>query len=223
MLLAIDTSQARPCAAIGAGGRLVACAEAPAWSVDVVGLVRTALRRAGVDSGALPASLAAVAVATGPGRFASLRSGIAVAKALALARGWPLVGVPTVPLLRHAACVPGAAVAIPAGRGRYYVAMSPDADPAAGSVDLAELAGRCRPGEAVVGQFDVATERALFEAGLLPVTVTSTGALAAVAWAAWQRLAGAPSFATPGASPRYATPAVTPSTPRSAPESPGHA
>lgn len=71
-----------------------------------------------------PEALRAVAVALGPGSFTGLRVGLAIAKGLALARGIPLVGIPTLDILaaaqgrsRH----PLLAV-IQAGRGRLCAA-----------------------------------------------------------------------------------------------------
>jgi tRNA threonylcarbamoyladenosine biosynthesis protein TsaB len=68
--------------------------------------------------------LSGVAVARGPGSFTGLRVGMAVAKGLALARGLPLIGVPTLDVIaaaqnrsRHPLCA-----VLQAGRGRICVA-----------------------------------------------------------------------------------------------------
>jgi len=73
--------------------------------------------------------LAGLAVALGPGSFTGLRIGLAVAKGLALARGLPLVGVPTLdivacscaPLSPHNGVLFLRAI-LEAGRGRFCVA-----------------------------------------------------------------------------------------------------
>jgi tRNA threonylcarbamoyladenosine biosynthesis protein TsaB len=73
--------------------------------------------------------LAGLAVALGPGSFTGLRIGLAVAKGLALARGLPLVGVPTLDIVAyscaslspHQRVLPLRAM-LQAGRGRFCVA-----------------------------------------------------------------------------------------------------
>ncbi len=71
-----------------------------------------------------PDALRAVAVALGPGSFTGLRVGMAVAKGLALARGIPLIGIPTLDILAAAqgrSRYPLVAV-LQAGRGRLCAA-----------------------------------------------------------------------------------------------------
>jgi tRNA threonylcarbamoyladenosine biosynthesis protein TsaB len=69
--------------------------------------------------------LSGIAVTRGPGSFTGLRVGMAVAKGLALARGLPLVGVPTLDVVaaaqgrdRRPLCA-----VLQAGRGRICVAI----------------------------------------------------------------------------------------------------
>jgi tRNA threonylcarbamoyladenosine biosynthesis protein TsaB len=71
-----------------------------------------------------PDHLSCVAVTRGPGSFTGLRVGLAVAKGLALARGLPLIGVPTLDVVATAqgkSRYPLCAV-LQAGRGRICVA-----------------------------------------------------------------------------------------------------
>lgn len=68
-------------------------------------------------------ALSGIVVATGPGSFTGIRIGLAVAKGLALARGIPLIGVPTLDFLaaaQPAYDLPLAAV-LRAGRDRLAV------------------------------------------------------------------------------------------------------
>ncbi|HNY85602.1 MAG TPA: tRNA (adenosine(37)-N6)-threonylcarbamoyltransferase complex dimerization subunit type 1 TsaB [Candidatus Hydrogenedentes bacterium] len=55
------------------------------------------------DSGVALEALSLLAVTTGPGSFTGLRIGVSAMQGLALARGLPLVGVPTLDALVHAA------------------------------------------------------------------------------------------------------------------------
>jgi len=66
-----------------------------------------------------PTGITAVAVATGPGTFTGLRVGMSLAKGIVMARGVPIVGIPTLAIT--AAAVPdveGLVAVLPAGRGR---------------------------------------------------------------------------------------------------------
>ncbi len=72
-------------------------------------------------SGVTTEMLSAVAVATGPGSFTGLRIGLSLDKGLALARGLPLIGVPTLDSAAQAFAqqpLPLCAV-LEVGRGRY--------------------------------------------------------------------------------------------------------
>lgn len=66
--------------------------------------------------------VALVAVATGPGSFNGIRGGIAVAEGLALARGIPALGVPTLDALafEQAGRAERVVALLPAGRGEFY-------------------------------------------------------------------------------------------------------
>jgi tRNA threonylcarbamoyladenosine biosynthesis protein TsaB len=94
MLLAIDTSTNHIGLALHDGFQLRVehSWEAPRrHTVDLVPRIAGALEM--LDIG--PEHLIGVAVARGPGSFTGLRAGMAVAKGLVMARGLPLVGVPT--------------------------------------------------------------------------------------------------------------------------------
>jgi tRNA threonylcarbamoyl adenosine modification protein YeaZ len=88
--------------------------------------------------------LAAIVAVRGPGSYAGLRVGIATARALALARGIPAFGVPTLEAVA-AAAGPGAFTAIhPAGRGTFAAQAFSGGNPAgplysATAADLARL------------------------------------------------------------------------------------
>ena len=119
MIAALNTSFEAPALGVGSDGELLAAVCAPGWPADLADLVSRAIREAGL---AADVELTGVVVATGPGRFGSLRGGIAFAKGLALARRIPLLGVPTAAVVAEAARAGDAVVVSPAGRGRWYVA-----------------------------------------------------------------------------------------------------
>lgn len=123
MLLAIDTSTRQASIALyDAGQRVLLCEQswhsANRHTEELMPAISTLLHLAGLT----PDNLTAVGVAIGPGSFTGLRVGLAAAKGLALARGLPLVGVPTLDVTAHphqSQPVPVIAVA-QAGRGRVY-------------------------------------------------------------------------------------------------------
>ena len=123
MLLAIDTSTRQASIALyDAGQRVLLCEQswhsANRHTEELMPAISALLHLAGLT----PDALTAVGVAIGPGSFTGLRVGLAAAKGLALARGLPLVGVPTLDVTAHphqSQPVPVVAVA-QAGRGRVY-------------------------------------------------------------------------------------------------------
>jgi tRNA threonylcarbamoyladenosine biosynthesis protein TsaB len=88
-------------------------------TVELAPAVADALARAGISV----EQLQAVAIATGPGSYTSLRVGMAFAKGLALSRRIPIIGVPTLDVIARAQPVRDASLAavLQAGRGRVAV------------------------------------------------------------------------------------------------------
>ncbi len=123
MLLALDTASRQASVALydERGIRAeTSWHSADNQSVELMPRVTEMLAQQGVD----PAGLRAVAVAIGPGSFTGLRIGLSVAKGLAVGRGIPVLGVPTLDALAQALVgqrLPLRAV-LNIGRGRYAVA-----------------------------------------------------------------------------------------------------
>ncbi len=112
MLLAIDTSAGTAVAAVAEDGRVLAqrstpdtrrhaevigpfLAEVLAEAEGAVATTHGVGHEAGAGGTAPPEALTAVAAGIGPGPFTGLRVGIAAAHAVALARGVPLLPVPS--------------------------------------------------------------------------------------------------------------------------------
>lgn len=153
-------------------------------------------------NGLSAADLGAVAVASGPGAFNSLRVGISIAKGLVLALGLPLLGVPTL----DAAALPIRILGLPvvaivaAGRGRLVWAEYSGADPTApptvppANTTLDALVDHLRrrgAGPVVTGELSPDQERRV--AAIPGVTVPPPalrgrrpGAVAALAWERWR-------------------------------------
>ncbi|MFL7793007.1 MAG: tRNA (adenosine(37)-N6)-threonylcarbamoyltransferase complex dimerization subunit type 1 TsaB [Anaerolineae bacterium] len=98
MLVAIDTSTDYASLALHDGFRVRV---EQTWesqrrhTVELLPRLVAALEQLGLGAN----HLSGVAVARGPGSFTGLRVGMAVAKGLALARGLPLIGVPTLDVI----------------------------------------------------------------------------------------------------------------------------
>ncbi|WP_460702081.1 tRNA (adenosine(37)-N6)-threonylcarbamoyltransferase complex dimerization subunit type 1 TsaB [Myceligenerans halotolerans] len=94
-VLAIDTSAAVTVALVSeSGGRLAACSadERRRHAESLAPLITQVLDDAGVDR----TELTAVVAGTGPAPFTGLRVGLVTARALALALGIPVLGVPSI-------------------------------------------------------------------------------------------------------------------------------
>jgi tRNA threonylcarbamoyladenosine biosynthesis protein TsaB len=117
LLLAIDTSTEHAGLALGVRDR-VTVRSWPAGRTQTTSIL-PAIDAMLVEAGLTPAALTAIAVATGPGTFTGLRVGMSIAKGIVLARGIPLVGIPTLELAAASATDAKDRIAIlPAGRGR---------------------------------------------------------------------------------------------------------
>lgn len=122
MLLAVDTSTAQVGLAVYDGSQVVseyAWRSSQRHTVELAPAVHEMLRRCGLTID----DIRALGVALGPGSFTSLRVGLAFVKGLALARGLPLIGIPTLDILAAAQPLSKLPLlaAIQAGRGRLAV------------------------------------------------------------------------------------------------------
>lgn len=198
MLLAIDTSTNDSGIALYDGERVLAeCAwhSGRRHAEQVLPLIDHLTQSLDLD----PADLAAVAVATGPGSWSGLRVGMSLAKAIAEARGLPIIGVPTLDALayphRH-----GALPVVPMvrlGRDRYGVAVYRRQDGWQRTTPFQNLALEALPGLTDVGLFcgdvDGAARALLIErlgdAATFATGVDNVRRPAALAEIAWQRLA----------------------------------
>ena len=124
MLLAIDTATDQASLALYDGRRLrmEETWEAPRrHTTELTVRMAQAMERLDLP----PQRLSGVAVTTGPGSFTGLRIGMAVAKGLVVARGVPLVGVPTLDVVAFAQGRDQRRLGavLQAGRGRICVAV----------------------------------------------------------------------------------------------------
>lgn len=204
MIAALHTTFEQPAFAVGDGGRLLGWACAPAWPADLTELVAGVLGDVGL---AADATFDGVVAATGPGRFGAVRGGIAFAKGLALARGAPLVGVPTAAAVAEAAGDSNASIVLPAGRGRWYVTTR-DLGGAIGLLDADELTMAVPADVPVAGPLDSDIADALEESGRQVRRVDVEAVLVALVRLAERRLREGRGPASMGAQPVYAAPAT---------------
>lgn len=99
LLLAIDTSTRRTSVALGDGDSVRGFRSVDREAGELLDLVAALLTGARLER----YSLGGIVVGTGPGSFTGLRVGLATAKTLAHTLDVPLLGVPTVEALAHAA------------------------------------------------------------------------------------------------------------------------
>ncbi len=198
MLLALDTSTAWLGLALYDGQQVLA---EWAWRGDrhhtsaLAPTVADLLARCGVGW----PSVQAVAVAVGPGSFTSLRVGLAFAKGVHLARGLPLIGVPT--LDATAAAMPPAAeellAVLQAGRGRLALVRYRHGEQGWQAVGGPEawrledlLAGLDKPvllcGELTAEERQQAQQHPLVRLPTAAACLRRPARLAELAWQRWQ-------------------------------------
>jgi tRNA threonylcarbamoyladenosine biosynthesis protein TsaB len=119
MLLAVDTSTAQVGLALYDGSQVIgeyAWRSRQRHTVELAPAVFELLTRCGLTMD----DVRALGVALGPGSFTSLRVGLSLVKGFALARGLPLIGIPTLDVLATAQPLSKLPLlaAIQAGRGR---------------------------------------------------------------------------------------------------------
>ena len=119
MLLAVDTSTAQVGLALYDGSQIIgeyAWRSRQRHTVELAPAVFELLTRCGLTMD----DVQALGVALGPGSFTSLRVGLSLVKGFALARGLPLIGIPTLDVLATAQPLSKLPLlaAIQAGRGR---------------------------------------------------------------------------------------------------------
>lgn len=204
MLLAVDTSTTQTGLALYDGAQLRAeilwhsrAHHTQELAPAFVGLLERA--------GAKPADLIALAVATGPGSFTSLRVGLAFVKGLALARRLPLVGIPTLDVTAAAVSPEKTTLVavLQAGRGRIAAAWykaTREENSSAGDWQV-KVPARVTTVEAlsetiksrviVCGELSAAERALLGRNGFVRLAspaacVRRPGLLAELAWARWQ-------------------------------------
>jgi tRNA threonylcarbamoyladenosine biosynthesis protein TsaB len=123
LILGLDTATEMRSVAIAHGARVLACSTGRVQkesSASVLQDIDEALSASGVKL----ADIELFAVATGPGSFTGLRSGIATVKAFAATLNRPVAGVPTLHAVASAGLTASRVVAsLPAGRGEVFAQL----------------------------------------------------------------------------------------------------
>lgn len=199
LLLAVDTSTKTASVALfdGINVRAEMTWEAPRrHTVELTPQVVRMIDRLGTDASALTG----LAVALGPGSFTGLRIGLALVKGLALSRGIPLVGIPTLdvttcPVSRSRATL---YATLQAGRGRICLAPYRWRRGRWRQVDemristWAELAAEAEDGAVFCGEIDASGLEALASRTAKTIIVPASQRLrraGCLAEQAWDRLA----------------------------------
>jgi tRNA threonylcarbamoyladenosine biosynthesis protein TsaB len=124
LTLGVETATEKRSAAVARGVELLAERLCELREGGTAAGVLEEIDRALADARVRLEEVELFAVAKGPGSFTGLRSGLATLKALAVTLGRPLVGVPTLHALAHAARPAERLVAlIPAGRGEVFAQL----------------------------------------------------------------------------------------------------
>lgn len=134
MIVAINTSFETASVGVGGADGLLSITESQ-WPASLEVLLDQALVDASNNNG-LNDDVDAVVVATGPGRFAALRGGVAFAKGFSFARGLPLLGVTSVSVVQRSVGRSNCVVVLPAGRKRWYFAEPDGCDARLVSTDM---------------------------------------------------------------------------------------
>ena len=163
MVLAIDTTGSRPAIVVLEDDSVSDSWQGAAPMTPLLDGVHGLFQRMDVPRGALRGSVSVVAVATGPGRYARLRAGVAFAKGLAVGLSAQLVGVPSAAAISRAFGQAGDVV-IPAGRGRFYLFNAERAERT--PLSAPDLACQVLPGTTLVGDVDDAVAEDLRGVGV---------------------------------------------------------
>lgn len=116
--LGLDASLRVPSCAVSAGGEIARAIAGGRPVEDFPMVIREALQQAGVQLGQVDE----IVVSVGPGSYMGVRSAVATANALGLAIDRPVTGVLSVDALAVMTTLrPAPTVAVPAGRGRWFV------------------------------------------------------------------------------------------------------
>jgi tRNA threonylcarbamoyladenosine biosynthesis protein TsaB len=123
LVLALDTASASGGVALVRGRAVLGEASWQVGGQQTSEVLPAAVRlweRAGISA----ADLDAVAVSAGPGSYTGLRVGFSLAKGMALARGLPVVAIPTLEAVayQHRDAAARLCAVVDAGRGQLYVA-----------------------------------------------------------------------------------------------------
>lgn len=200
MLLAVDTSTVYVGLALQDGSQVIS---EYTWrsnqhhTVELAPAVAELLSRSGLNID----QIEAIGVALGPGSFTSLRVGLSFVKGLALARGLPVIGIPTLDI--YATSQPASRLpllaAIQAGRGKLAVGWYKStrkgwqAQGPARVATLQTLIEEIRSPSIVCGEFTAGERQQLAKDDANVKLVSPAGSvrrpsiLAELVWARWQR------------------------------------